>query len=83
MARPTAAQLYAAYGDNADSDVTLRLLRSRNAVPYLAIMAARLADGQVDGDHLAAGIDRDLADLAAHWTERGWELPTADDLLDR
>lgn len=83
MARPTAAQLYAAYGDNADSDVTLQLLRSRNAVPYLAIMAARLADGQVDGDHLAAGIDRDLAELAAHWTERGWELPTADDLLDR
>ncbi|ORM34994.1 DUF3375 domain-containing protein [Williamsia sp. 1135] len=83
MARPTAAQLYAAYGDNADSDVTLRLLRSRNAVPYLAIMAARLADGQVDGDHLSAGVEKDLADLADHWLQRGWELPTADDLLDR
>ena len=83
MARPTAAQLYAAYGDNADSDVALRLLRSRNAVPYLAIMAARLADGQVDGDHLAAGMEKDLYDLAGHWTDRGWELPTPEDLLDR
>lgn len=81
--RNSAAQLYRAFSDNADGDVTLRLLRSRNAVVYLAMMASRLGDGQVAGDHLAAGLDQDLRDLAEHWTSRGWEVPTSTELLDR
>ncbi|GAA1459408.1 DUF3375 domain-containing protein [Williamsia maris] len=81
--RDGAATLYAAFSENADADVTLRLLRSRSAMVYLAMMAARLADGQVDGDHLADGIDADLTDLAAHWTDRGLSVPTPVELLDR
>ncbi|WP_018180481.1 DUF3375 family protein [Jongsikchunia kroppenstedtii] len=83
LPRNSAAQLYRAFSDNADGDVTLRLLRSRHAVVYLAMMAARLGDGQVAGDHLAAGLEQDLRALAEHWTTRGWEVPTPTELLDR
>lgn len=81
--RATAAQLYAAYRDNADSDTTLRLLRSRHAPAYLAIMAARLSDGHVRGDELEAAIETDLRDLSTHWTDAGIALPSAAELLDR
>ncbi len=81
--RGGAATLYAAFSANADADVTLRLLRSRSAMVYLAMMAARLADGQIDGELLAAGIETDLSDLGAHWTDRGLSVPTALELLDR
>ncbi|MBT0567640.1 DUF3375 family protein [Williamsia sp. CHRR-6] len=83
MARSDAAALYAAFTENADADVTLRLLRSRSAMVYLAMMAARLSDGQVDGDHLAAGIAHDIETLASHWSDRGVAVPTAEELLDR
>lgn len=81
--RGSAAQFYAAFSGNVDADVTLRLLRSRSAIVYLAMMAARLAGGPVDGDRLAEEIEHDLADLAAHWTDRGFEVPSATELLDR
>ena len=40
--------------ERTDADVTLKLLRSRSAMVTLALMAARLGDGQVDGDHLGS-----------------------------
>ncbi|KQR99441.1 hypothetical protein ASG12_00995 [Williamsia sp. Leaf354] len=78
----SAAALHAAFTESADADVTLRLLRSRSAMVHLALMAARLGDGQVDGDHLAAGLAHDIAALSSHWTDRDVAVPTAEELLD-
>jgi hypothetical protein len=77
------AELFAAFTENADADVTLKLLRSRSAMVTLALMAARLGDGQVDGDHLVEGLRADIADLASHWTDRDQSVPTPEELLDR
>ncbi|GAA2060826.1 DUF3375 domain-containing protein [Williamsia deligens] len=77
------AELYAAFAENADADITLKLLRSRSAMVTLALMAARLGDGQVDGDHLVDGLRADLDDLASHWTDRDLSVPAPEELLDR
>lgn len=49
---------------SADTDAAMSLLRSRDALLYLALMAAHLSEGQiVDGPSLAALIGEDLAVL--------------------
>lgn len=78
----SAAELYAAFTDNADNDVALRLLRSPNAVAYLALMAARLGTGPVDAEELADALTVDLQSLAHHFTERARPVPTGQDVLD-
>ncbi|SIS21402.1 DUF3375 domain-containing protein [Williamsia sterculiae] len=83
MSRSTAAEFFTDFAESADGDVTLRLLRSRNAVVHLSIMAARLGDGQVAGDLLTAQVQTDIDQLAEHWTDRGFTPPGATDLLDR
>ncbi|TWS19968.1 DUF3375 domain-containing protein [Tsukamurella asaccharolytica] len=78
----SAAQLYAAFTDNADSDVALRLLRSPHAVAYLALMAARLGTGPVDAEELGDALTVDLQSLAHHFTERARPVPAGPDVLD-
>ncbi|GIF96572.1 DUF3375 domain-containing protein [Catellatospora citrea] len=49
---------------NATADVTMSLLRSQYAAPYLAFMAAHLGDGQiVDGQSLTEALDAELPGL--------------------
>jgi hypothetical protein len=49
---------------NADADAAMSLLRSADALLYMALMAAHLADGQIiDGMTLASVIGEDLVDL--------------------
>ncbi len=79
----TAAQLYAAFTDNTDNDVSLRLLRSPNAVAYLALMAARLGTGPVDAEELADALTVDLQSLQNHFTERARPVPAGQDVLDQ
>ena len=63
MAR-TSKSLFHEFTDNATADVAMSLLRSPNALQYLALMAVHLGDGRiVDGATLAAEISEDLADL--------------------
>jgi hypothetical protein len=51
---------------SADTDAAMSLLRSRDALLYLALMAAHLGEGQiVDGQSLAALIAADLPGLGA------------------
>ncbi|NMD54313.1 MULTISPECIES: DUF3375 domain-containing protein [Tsukamurella] len=78
----SAAQLYAAFTDNADNDVALRLLRSPNAVAYLALMAARLGTGPVDAEELGDALTVDLQSLAQHFTDRARPVPAGPDVLD-
>ncbi|ADG78678.1 hypothetical protein TPAU25S_01756 [Tsukamurella paurometabola] len=78
----SAAELYAAFTDNADNDVALRLLRSPNAVAYLALMAARLGTGPVDAEELADALTVDLQTLAQHFTDRARPVPDGSDVLD-
>ncbi|GAB3126876.1 hypothetical protein GCM10027289_03520 [Tsukamurella serpentis] len=81
--RMSAAQLYAAFTDNTDNDVALRLLRSPNAVAYLALMAARLGTGPVDAEELGDALTVDLQSLAHHFTERARPVPAGTDVLDQ
>ncbi|KXO93270.1 hypothetical protein AXK58_15585 [Tsukamurella tyrosinosolvens] len=78
----SAAQLYAAFTDNADNDVALRLLRSPHAVAYLALMAARLGTGPVDAEELGDALTVDLQSLQSHFTERARPVPAGPDVLD-
>ena len=56
--------LFYEFKANAAADVAMSLLRSKDALLYLALMAAHLGDGQiVDGLTLTALIEEDLVDL--------------------
>ena len=56
--------LFHEFSANADADAAMSLLRSPEALLYLALMTAHLADGQiVDGLTLTALIGEDLLDL--------------------
>ena len=69
MAGTSAEQLLHEFRDSAVADATMSLLRSRNALLHLALMAAHLGDGQiVDGQSLTSAIDADLASLLRSYT---------------
>ncbi len=78
----SAAELYSAFDANADNDVALRLLRSPNAVAYLAVMGARLAAGSAPADELADAMSADLQTLGDHFTARARPVPHGQDVLD-
>ncbi|GAA4396958.1 DUF3375 domain-containing protein [Tsukamurella soli] len=78
----SAAELYCAFRENADGDVALRLLRSPNAVAYLAVMGARLGTGPMASDDLADAMSADLQSLADHFTSRARPVPSGPDVLD-
>jgi hypothetical protein len=60
----SAEGLFYEFRANAAGDVAMSLLRSKDALLYLALMAAYLGDGQiVDGLTLTALMDEDLVDL--------------------
>ncbi len=64
MAGKSAEHLLHEFRANASADVTMALLRSKDAMFHLALMAAHLGDGQiVDGQTLTAEIDADLSAL--------------------
>lgn len=64
MAGKSAEQLLHEFRSSAETDVTMSLLRSQDALLHLALLAAHLGDGRVvDGDSLTAAIDRDLPGL--------------------
>jgi hypothetical protein len=86
LAEQTAEQLLHEFRSSVTADVTMSLLRSRDAMLYIALMAAHLGDGQiVDGQSLSASIDADLPALLRGYSPGdGDELAlTADDLLVR
>ncbi len=69
MAERTAEQLLHEFRSSATADVTMSLLRSTDALPYMALMAAHPGDGQiVDGQTLSAAIDVDLLALIRSYT---------------
>ena len=60
----TAETYFYEFRASADADAAMSLLRSRDALLHLALMAAHLGEGQiVDGQSLAAMIGEDLAAL--------------------
>jgi hypothetical protein len=60
--RKTAEEYYWEFQAGTEADAAMSLLRSRDALLHLALMAARLGEGQViDGQSLAAMIGEDLA----------------------
>ncbi|MFI5268917.1 MAG: DUF3375 family protein, partial [Chloroflexota bacterium] len=62
----SAESLFHEFSANAAADVAISLLRAKDALLHLALMAAHLGDGQiVDGLTLAALIGDDLVDLRA------------------
>ncbi len=82
----TAEQLLHEFRSSAAADTTLSLLRSRDALLHLSLMAAHLGDGQVvDGQSLAAAIDADLPSLLRSYRpeEEDDAAATADVLLNR
>lgn len=89
MAEVSAEQLFHEFRNSATADVSLSLLRSRDALLDLALMAAHLGDGQiVDGQTLTAAMDIDLPVLMRSYRadDRGDEqepLAGADAVLTR
>lgn len=84
LADMTAEQLLHEFRGSVSADATMSLLRSRDALLYMALMAAHLGDGQiVDGQTLSAAIDADLPSLLRSYSpDEGDEPPlAADDLL--
>ncbi len=78
MAR-TAQSLFHEFAANATADVAMSLLRSPNALQYIALMAVHLGDGRiVDGVSLAAAISEDLAGLPGMASEEDVEDPGLD-----
>jgi hypothetical protein len=60
----SAESFFYEFSTNADADAAMSLLRSKDALLYVALMAAHLGDGQiVDGMTLTALIGEDLLDL--------------------
>ncbi|TCP39374.1 hypothetical protein EV191_13022 [Tamaricihabitans halophyticus] len=84
MADLDAERLLHEFQTSAATDVTISLLRSRDALVYLALMASHLGDGQiVDGETLTVRIDEDLPRLLRSHSEIGdaeADLPDADGL---
>ncbi|MGD9526123.1 DUF3375 family protein [Pseudonocardia sp.] len=69
MADPDAERLLHEFCGAASTDVTMSLLRSPDALPHLALMAAHLGDGKiVDGETLTARINEDLPRLRRSFT---------------
>lgn len=67
MAELDAEGIFREFEVNAAADTAMSLLRSPDALIHLALMSAHLGDGQsVEGQTLAAHLDRDLAGLATH-----------------
>ncbi len=88
MEGKSAEQLLHEFRGNATADVTMSLLRSRDAMLHLALMAAHLGDGQiVDGQTLMAEIDADLPVLLRSYAPADGEgaalVLVADGLLVR
>jgi len=83
----TAEELFYAFKANAAADVAMSLLRSQDALLYVALMAAHLGDGQiVDGLTLTVLIEEDLVDLRGSVTPEDQEEPgssAAEELLRR
>jgi hypothetical protein len=88
MPGKSAEHLLHEFRANASADVTMALLRSKDAMFHLALMTAHLGDGQIiDGQTLAAELDADLpAVLRGYVTaesEAAAWLADADALLTR
>jgi hypothetical protein len=86
----SAEQLLHEFRSSSDADVTMSLLRAKDALLYLALMAAHLGDGQiVDGQTLIAEMNADIPVLLRGYTPSGGEesseaaAPDADTLLTR
>lgn len=79
----TAEQLLHEFRGSTSADAAMSLLRSRDALMYLSLMAAHLGDGQiVDGQSLSAAIDADLPSLLRSYTpEEGDDLGVTADIL--
>lgn len=90
MATKTAEQLLHQFRSSSEADVAMSLLRSKNAIPDMALMAAHLGDGQVvDGESLVASIDADLPRVAHGYVQTDDDpltlvsAPDADTLLSK
>ena len=80
----TAEAYFYEFRASADTDAAMSLLRSRDALLYLALMAAHLSEGQiVDGQSLAAMIGEDLAGLGTVAGEDGDAARDPDAILRR
>jgi hypothetical protein len=83
VAGKSAEQLFHEFRSSAEADVTMSLLRSRDSLLHLALLAGHLGDGRVvDGDSLTAAIDRDLPRLLASYVVEG-DFPNGDALVSR
>ncbi|WP_433194593.1 DUF3375 family protein [Nocardia sp. CA-107356] len=72
MADVTAEQIFHEFRSSVSADISLSLLRSRDALLDLALMAAHLGDGQiVDGQTLTAAMDADLPVLLRSYLPDG------------
>jgi hypothetical protein len=80
----TAEAYFHEFRASADTDAAMSLLRSRDALVYLALMAAHLGEGQiVDGHALTALIAGDLAGLGPAAGEDGDAARDPDAVLRR
>ncbi|MGW2659973.1 DUF3375 family protein [Nocardia tengchongensis] len=85
----TAEQIFHEFRGSASADISLSLLRSRDALLDLALMAAHLGDGQiVDGLTLTAAMEADLPVLLRSYLSDGRDddrapSPDADAVLTR
>jgi uncharacterized small protein (DUF1192 family) len=80
----TAEAYFDEFRASADTDAAMSLLRSRDALLYLALMAAHLGEGQIiDGQSLAAVIGEDLAGLGTPPGEDGEAGHDPDAILRR
>ena len=80
----TAEAYFYEFRASADTDAAMSLLRSRDALLYLALMAAHLGEGQlVDGQSLTARIADDLAGLDSAAGQDGDAARDPDSILRR
>ncbi len=80
----TAEAYYDEFRASADTDAAMSLLRSRDALLYLALMAAHLGEGKiVDGPSLTALIGEDLARLGRLGPAAGEETERDPDVILR
>src|SRR5580700_9343311 len=78
----SAERLFHEFTANAAADVAMSLLRAKDALLHLALMAAHLGDGQVvDGLTLASLIGDDLVDLRAVVSADSDEAGAAESVL--
>ena len=74
----SAEGLFYEFSANAAADVAMSLLRSKDALLYVALMATHLGDGQiVDGLTLTASLDEDLLELRGSVTPDDQSEPGA------